>query len=851
VKIRLTEGLADRVPRLNTRDSAHFLEAIRLTHSLSEYLPTVLLGSALSAHYEIRLQTVFELRPLLGQTEADRFFRLVRFSRNFWTNDALPLLILLIVDEDLLWPPLVACSHLLTDCGQDMAVSCFSRIIGVCELGTSFLELFEAAVECSYDRLLSSLLTVFDGAGIKVDPTLTRCAVSLTGDYQDLDLSTFLPDDNLHSELLDPSLFAALMATSDLDTIAAGAHFFLGHYEEANDLDMVETPLTDRIRSSIERALDPDPFAALTAVCKPSIVERLRLAREADPRERGELLKAISRSNRRFFRGLLDGPSSAVEAVAVVEVAVHCLKAQVSGSSLNLASFEPFFNPQHVALLSRLCDAPPPVATSTPSADALVFSPVCRPLFRSISGFTPHRFVVVSLGDISGVLHEPERSDVRAWSAFAFSLFIASPSLSLLQGVLSSYSKLLQSPNPSLLATHEAGARIVTSIRIASSLTPLSALLPVLESSVTAPSASVSPWVLDASLRAPLQVPPSPHVALIDFAVTGAAPPALPVEALHSFATRLFELDASEFGSAIAGLLAAVNARLPFSLPPRLPFASETKIWCLLDGVRRLSPDAFLLGSRGHQGTTRAFVLHKVDNSLRLSLLSQTLALFGPVFNFSYASRARGLRLSFAPAHAIGADFLLYPAPTPLAGPLEAFAGALPSRREAFAFRRALAKAFAAHAFVRVVFAAAAGRFGEVVSGADAGFLELIGDFALGAAAPAPAFFLPAAAVALCREAFAADLVLGLGAAGAACIEQTESVRAFLEAALADGASPTADAVLEAVDPVGERIRGLAPPRAPGGGPEDSRQWMGRILRIVDESKCEIDAERRELILWD
>jgi hypothetical protein len=199
----------------------------------------------------------------------------------------------------------------------------------------------------------------------------------------------------------------------------------------------------------------------------------------------------------------------------------------------------------------------------------------------------------------------------------------------------------------------------------------------------------------------------------------------------------------------------------------------------------------------------------------------------------AFATRAREMALTATAATDIGGSFIFFQIPNrsrPVEPDLIGKVSRI-GRSEFFAFRQRMLRSFVAQAVARELFAIGRPPASEILASvAHAAFPALTGHFHIGQQTPA-------ASIGPLKDLFGphgrGQAAVAVGAMAEALLSNIESVRAVVESVVLDSLEDNAE-MMTKVSEIEERLLAWAPPLLPAASPEESQDWIARLLTLVD-----------------
>jgi hypothetical protein len=300
----------------------------------------------------------------------------------------------------------------------------------------------------------------------------------------------------------------------------------------------------------------------------------------------------------------------------------------------------------------------------------------------------------------------------------------------------------------------------------------------------------------------------------------------------------------------LRALVDSANCHAPFTFPTRMEFVEDIRVLVIQEGIRRTSATTILLPVGTIHGNPQLLALQRSDAPHLSTTFSTILVLFNHIMKLAYPTRFRSMGLSGGLAHPVG-SYILYRIPKESSTAVDSRLldrVLRVGRAEGFTLRKRLLRSFVAHACVRDLFSLPQRREGDtLVSMAMASFAPSVADFRIGPTGNGPAVFLSPALAEVFGPSGHGEAVLAVAAVAQGLAMNVESVRAFLEVAVLDAAKGT-DACARMMQGVGEieaKMLGLSPPMFPAATREDSREWIEKVIAVVDSWAVMVPQEKR------
>lgn len=844
VKRELVNAIIER-SKHNINNLENLIHVI--PESDESFMP-LLFNFYINSKHLTRIRSASILYHLLGNNPIERLDFLWRVLKpEFWNNETLTFVILLIPEQDTEWGSFIILAERLSSSQVDMVEGIFAQIITQDNKGY-FESFLGKNIHPKRSNLISGMLLAFKRCKIEIDEKLIVSGVKITKQYDLLPLSDNLGSDKSFDFMLLPHthndmVFAYLYPKLNNQNKGAAAEFFLGHYEEACKTQFADQsiPLLNRI-SYIAREFisNMESISILDYLQKPGKKDHDMLiwldkamALSSQVPTALQFLGFAQQANILYSRTRKSATIYDLQRIITADVTISV----VSDPNYKIDSFQldsslvPMFKSFLNMLFKKInCQHN---QFSTPlyfasQEESLIFTPSLCSLFPRAIAFSQHGFISVTMNDIATVITELP-TDIRGVQ-FLNTLFLSNPTLQTLSGAYGSCIQMLKSPDAPLLHQQEAAARLLNIVRIGLSLNNDSLTQEIQNITFTIPPEVCEilkfwlPQVVQLSFHSWFEsafekVNKTMGAASLKYASNQYVSPQ-PIDQenyevlqnLYFFLEALFDRRVDD--KAINNL----NVSLPYTFPKRETQVIPCRIIFLHDDVQQLSDDLYILNFDIITNANQKVLACKCNNSLKAVTFSNALIMFDNILKHHEATRTREIQLESSHAYEIGSNYYI-------------LMREIKRKDIKDIDKRKLVNRIAVNSFIRYLFNAPASDFGPA-------FPVLPHELHIGNFKEVSSMNISSSLIDYFGKELEGYLFIAFAAIADAFLHHIEAFRAVVELLICDEYEDhlIIDEMLTNQDEIEKRLLNFAPPQSIGMTDIDVMDWAERLSNYIDKS---------------
>ncbi|OHT03320.1 hypothetical protein TRFO_29296 [Tritrichomonas foetus] len=778
-------------------------------------------------------------------SEIDRFIMLVETLKiSLWNDKFLPFILFICMGETN--KSLIAFSNVLSEC-TFYSQSFFNRIVE----NEKCPNLYNFYIKCLKHQnlhVVNNLTVAFQNMKIQMPDELNWKTLK-SGILTDVDLSTFNNERILYPNRFSDYTFGKLLNDLQIDEVSLILNFLLGNFSNF-PINSFSFPLIEKIynnsvalRSQIERDI-----AEYSLFYRHNKLDDFK-----DP-------KIIELINLKTFQ--IKGAFTRFELERIVTLESLVLL-QDNNQALKNLTIDNAVNSYFYSLIEKneKKNLNPPIVNRSDDYMYLVLPPGLSHIFKNVSGYTKHGFIIATIRDIEIALNKGSNSPL-AWASLMYHLFMNTPSAKMANNAINLLFDAIENA-PSSQQKYEAATRIITILRICSIDTQTMSVVTEAVHKFTPSSAHyLKIWtsqllhiakndeirnqkremIYDNSsmfTRLSLESPESIRRELNKYIPENTAQKTFNVLiAFHEFLTDLFD------GNQVD--LPKINSMTPIIFPNRIFGGVTVCILRIHDDIKKLSNDRYLISATTHFFQRNQFIVERVRKSNEVTSFSIALHLLNMSLKNSYAASYRNLNFMSRSAFEIGREFVIYPTQNELQ-PIEEFSHHLCkySTEQYFLKRQLLIRSLISNQFLRHLFCLPHSET-YLYSQDSYKVPVLMGDFHVHPLNSSEALDFDTRSENL-KEVLGptleGEVMVSTAALAKGLVENVEMLRSVLEVLAFDSVDiPSTDSIKDVSYTIEERLIRFAAPDPKHARKEDFLEWTNELMCYVGK------AERSEVI---